>query len=274
MDIHDPSCAPFGPEEEVQPENKKHKPQLQPFKWPSSTQPNSTSAPPGDTAHGTCFLAVPCPVSKRSTISDTKDEDKWSSPFSSPEHRREEDNSPMHLLYTIFVGCECQETGQESLRCASAKIQIICVQGAKQAHHSPVQRRAVLACPGLKAQGKSWCCDPLLNRWMVTRWNRLSGETAQFPAPEVSEVSSSPIAQWIYNSSFRERVKTLPQLSKQHAKDKLLFLHIFPLSRRENKTWGGNAQRKEFSISPQLYSVQTIKLCTCLFISQKMHVKI
>lgn len=40
MDIHNPSCAPFGPDEEAQPENKKHRPQLQPFKWPSSTQLN------------------------------------------------------------------------------------------------------------------------------------------------------------------------------------------------------------------------------------------
>lgn len=127
------------------------------------------------------------------------------------------------------------------------KIQIIRVQGAKQVHQSPAQQRAALACPTLKAQGKSWCCDPLLNRWMVTRWNRLSGETLQFPALEVSEVSSSPIAQWIYNSSFCERVKTLPQLSKQHAEDKLLFLHLFPLSRRENKVWDGNAEGKEES---------------------------
>lgn len=112
----------------------------------------------------------------------------------------------------------------------------------KEVRESPVQQSSVLE---LKAQGKSWCCDPLLNRWMVTCWNRLSGEMVQFPALEVSEVPSSPIAQWIYNSSFREWVKTLPQLSKQHAKDKLLFLYLFPLSRRENKTWGGNAERKE-----------------------------
>lgn len=164
-----------------------------------------------------------------------------------------------------------------SLQCTSAKIQIICVQGAKQAHQSPVQWTAVLACLKLKAQGKSWCCDPLLNRWMVTCWNRLSSEMVQFPALEVSEVSSSPIAQWIYNSSFHERVKTLPQLSKQHVQDKLLFLHLFPLSRRENKTWEGNAERKEESSAstPQLYSVQSLELCTCLFIlKKKKHVKI
>lgn len=216
----------------------------QPSLWPSSTQPNPNSASPGtwDT-----FPSVPCPVSKHCTISDVKDKGNWSSPSTSPEHHREEESSLIRFLYAIYVGCEYQESGQEPLHCTSAKIQIICVQGAKQVHGSPVQWRAVLARLGLKAQGKSWCCDPLLNRWMVTRWNRLSGETVQFPALEVSEVSSSPIAQWIYNSLFRERVKTLPQLSKQHAKDKLLFLHPFPLSRRENKTWDGNAGRKEES---------------------------
>lgn len=193
------------------------------------------------------FPSILCPVSKHCTISDIKDKDNWSSPSTSPEHHREEESSLIHFLYATYVGCEYQESGQEPLHCTSAKIQIIRVQGAKRVHRSPVQWRAVLARLGLKAQGKSWCCDPLLNRWMVTRWNRLSGETVQFPALEVSEVSSSPIAQWIYNSLFRERVKTLPQLSKQHAKDKLLFLHPFPLSRRENKTWDGNAERKEES---------------------------
>lgn len=180
--------------------------------------------------------SAPRPVSRRGAASDIGDKDNRSCPAASPEHHREEESSLTHLLYAICAGWEDQELPRR----VSAK-----KKGAKQVHRSPVRRRAVLASLGLKAQGKSWCCDPLLNRWMVTRWNRLSGETVQFPTPEVSEVSSSPIAQWIYNASFREWVKTLPQLSKQHAKDKLLFLHLFPLSRRENKTRGGNGERKE-----------------------------
>lgn len=194
----------------------------------------------------------PCHVSKCSTVSVIKEKKKTT----------EEDH--LHLLstnksipYFLFL-CRLWTPGAWPRVCTSAEREITWMQGAKEVHQSPVQQSTVLACLGLKAQGKSWCCDSLLSRWMVTCWNRLSGETVQFPALEVSEVSCSPIAQWIYNSSFHEWVKALPQLSKQHAKDKLLFLHLFPLSRRENKTWGENAERKE-----RVRHLPTALFCPC-----------
>ena len=202
--------------------------------------------------HVEYISSSPCHVSKYSTISDIKAENNWRRPSASPEHQQEHPILPIHYFCRLWI----PEVWPRI--CTSAKIEVTWEQGAKAVYQSPVPQSTVLACLGLKAQGKSWCCDPLLNRWMVTCWNRLSGETVQFPALEVSEVSCSPIAQWIYNSSFHEWVKTLPQLSKQHAKDKLLFLHLFPLSRRENKTWGENAERKE-----RVQHLPTPLFCPC-----------
>lgn len=190
------------------------------------------------------FPSVPCPVSKCSTSWDKKAKYNWNSPLTSPEHHQEESSS---LMYAVDAGCEYQASSQKPLHCTSAKIHTSWVHGAKQVHQPPLQ---CIASPSLPSTEEGPRQRLMLgsNRWMVTRWNRLSGEMLQFPALKVSKVSSSSNAQWICNSSFHEQVKTLPQLSKQHAKDKLLFFCIFSHPAGRNiKIWDKNEGRKEES---------------------------
>lgn len=100
-------------------------------------QPNATQLLP----HRWCstwdmFPSVPCPVSQCSIISDSKEEDSWSSPSSHPARCWGELSDTLRCA--LYVACEYQEPGLESLHSASAKIQIICAQGAKQG--SPIPR--------------------------------------------------------------------------------------------------------------------------------------
>lgn len=91
----------------TEPENKKHRPQLHPFLWPSSTQLNSCPT----TWYSTWDMSpsVPCPVSRCNTISDIKDKENWSCPTTSSGHHQEEESPLIHFLNVICISYEDQE---------------------------------------------------------------------------------------------------------------------------------------------------------------------